>query len=176
MTLFDKIWDKHVVKQIEGGPSVFYIDRHFIHEVTSPQAFDGLRKRGIPVGAACTNHRNSRPQCADLGSAFADQGSPVAPASGKIDRKLQGFRRGIVRTRPPLPGHRACDRAGTGHYPAGHDHRLRRQPHEHTRRFRRHCVRDRNERSGNGFCYPMPDAKQTQTDAHQRRRVNWAKA
>lgn len=49
MTLFDKIWDKHVVKQIEGGPSVFYIDRHFIHEVTSPQAFDGLRKRGIPL-------------------------------------------------------------------------------------------------------------------------------
>ena len=49
MTLFDKIWDKHVVQQISGGPSVFYIDRHFIHEVTSPQAFDGLRKRGIPV-------------------------------------------------------------------------------------------------------------------------------
>lgn len=48
-TLFDKIWEKHVVKEIEGGPSVFYIDTHFIHEVTSPQAFDGLRKRGIPV-------------------------------------------------------------------------------------------------------------------------------
>jgi 3-isopropylmalate/(R)-2-methylmalate dehydratase large subunit len=48
-TLFDKIWDKHVVKSIEGGPSVLYIDKHFIHEVTSPQAFDGLRKRGIPV-------------------------------------------------------------------------------------------------------------------------------
>jgi 3-isopropylmalate/(R)-2-methylmalate dehydratase large subunit len=49
MTLFDKIWHRHVVRSIEGGPSVFYIDRHFIHEVTSPQAFDGLRKRGIPV-------------------------------------------------------------------------------------------------------------------------------
>jgi 3-isopropylmalate/(R)-2-methylmalate dehydratase large subunit len=49
MTLFDKIWNKHVVRQVEDGPSVFYIDRHFIHEVTSPQAFDGLRKRGIPV-------------------------------------------------------------------------------------------------------------------------------
>jgi 3-isopropylmalate/(R)-2-methylmalate dehydratase large subunit len=49
MTLFDKIWHRHVVRTIEGGPSVFYIDRHFIHEVTSPQAFDGLRKRGIPV-------------------------------------------------------------------------------------------------------------------------------
>lgn len=48
-TLFDKIWQQHVVREIEGGPSVFYIDRHFIHEVTSPQAFDGLRRRGISV-------------------------------------------------------------------------------------------------------------------------------
>lgn len=48
-TLFEKIWDTHVVKHIEGGPSVLYIDRHFIHEVTSPQAFKGLEKRGLPV-------------------------------------------------------------------------------------------------------------------------------
>ena len=48
-TLFDKIWDKHVVRQIYGGPSVLYIDKHFIHEVTSPQAFAGLNKRGIKV-------------------------------------------------------------------------------------------------------------------------------
>jgi len=48
-TLFDKIWDKHVVTTIEGGPSVLYIDRHLIHEVTSPQAFKGLTQRGLPV-------------------------------------------------------------------------------------------------------------------------------
>jgi 3-isopropylmalate/(R)-2-methylmalate dehydratase large subunit len=48
-TLFEKIWEKHVVKQIDGGPSVLYIDNHFIHEVTSPQAFTGLNKRGIKV-------------------------------------------------------------------------------------------------------------------------------
>lgn len=48
-TLFEKIWDKHVVKTIDGGPSVLYIDKHFIHEVTSPQAFTGLNKRGIKV-------------------------------------------------------------------------------------------------------------------------------
>ncbi|HYE56465.1 MAG TPA: 3-isopropylmalate dehydratase large subunit [Chitinophagaceae bacterium] len=48
-TLFDKIWEKHVVKQIEGGPSVLYIDKHFIHEVTSPQAFKGLEQRGLKV-------------------------------------------------------------------------------------------------------------------------------
>jgi 3-isopropylmalate/(R)-2-methylmalate dehydratase large subunit len=48
-TLFEKIWDKHVVYQEEGYPAVFYIDAHLIHEVTSPQAFNGLRERGLPV-------------------------------------------------------------------------------------------------------------------------------
>lgn len=48
-TLFEKIWEKHVVKTIDDGPSVLYIDKHFIHEVTSPQAFTGLNKRGIKV-------------------------------------------------------------------------------------------------------------------------------
>jgi 3-isopropylmalate/(R)-2-methylmalate dehydratase large subunit len=48
-TLFDKIWDTHVVEEIGGGPSVLYIDRHLIHEVTSPQAFAGIEKRGIGV-------------------------------------------------------------------------------------------------------------------------------
>src|SRR3984957_9135270 len=48
-TLFEKIWDRHVVKTIDGGPSVIYIDRHFIHEVTSPQAFKGLERRGVEV-------------------------------------------------------------------------------------------------------------------------------
>ncbi|WP_126970502.1 3-isopropylmalate dehydratase large subunit [Gynurincola endophyticus] len=48
-TLFEKIWDKHVVKEIDGGPSVLYIDKHFIHEVTSPQAFKGIEKRGMKV-------------------------------------------------------------------------------------------------------------------------------
>jgi 3-isopropylmalate/(R)-2-methylmalate dehydratase large subunit len=49
LTLFDKVWDAHVVKEIAGGRQIFYIDQHFIHEVTSPQAFNGLRKRGIPL-------------------------------------------------------------------------------------------------------------------------------
>ena len=48
-TIFDKIWDKHVVKIIEDGPSVLYIDKHLIHEVTSPQAFSGIEKRGAQL-------------------------------------------------------------------------------------------------------------------------------
>lgn len=48
-TLFDKIWDAHVVGETGGESSILYIDRHYCHEVTSPQAFDGLRKRKLPV-------------------------------------------------------------------------------------------------------------------------------
>ncbi len=48
-TIFEKIWDGHVVKRVAGYPDAVFIDRHFIHEVTSPQAFDGLRARGIKV-------------------------------------------------------------------------------------------------------------------------------
>ena len=48
-TLFDKIWDAHVVTTVEDGPTQLYIDRLYCHEVTSPQAFAGLRERGIGV-------------------------------------------------------------------------------------------------------------------------------
>jgi len=48
-TLFDKIWDSHVVERIDNGPNVFLIDKHFIHEVTSPQAFDELKRKKIKV-------------------------------------------------------------------------------------------------------------------------------
>ena len=46
-TLFDKIWDKHVVQQVQNGPTQLYIDRLYCHEVTSPQAFEGMRARGL---------------------------------------------------------------------------------------------------------------------------------
>ena len=48
-TLFDKIWDAHVVTTVQDGPTQLYIDRHLCHEVTSPQAFAGLRNRGLSV-------------------------------------------------------------------------------------------------------------------------------
>lgn len=48
-TLFDKIWEAHVVSHIDGGPDIIYIDRHYCHEVTSPQAFEGLARRGLSV-------------------------------------------------------------------------------------------------------------------------------
>lgn len=48
-TLFDKVWDAHVVDSIPDGPQILYIDKHLIHEVTSPQAFNELKERGIPI-------------------------------------------------------------------------------------------------------------------------------
>jgi 3-isopropylmalate/(R)-2-methylmalate dehydratase large subunit len=74
-TLFDKIWDAHVVKSVEGGPDVLFIDQHYIHEVTSPQAFNGLRERGISV------FRPSRTVAtADHNIPTADQHLPVRDA------------------------------------------------------------------------------------------------
>ena len=60
-TLFDKIWDNHIVESIPDGPDILYIDKHFIHEVTSPQAFESIDKRGISVfrpgnSVATTDH------------------------------------------------------------------------------------------------------------------------
>ena len=48
-TLFDKVWDKHVVRSIKDGPDVLFIDRHMVHEVTSPVAFRGLENRNLKV-------------------------------------------------------------------------------------------------------------------------------
>jgi 3-isopropylmalate/(R)-2-methylmalate dehydratase large subunit len=100
-TLFDKIWDAHVVKAMDDGPDAVFIDRHFIHEVTSPQAFDGLRKRGIgvfniarttatadhnvptkdqhlPIKEALSRHQveTLRKNCTDFGIELYDLGHP----------------------------------------------------------------------------------------------------
>jgi 3-isopropylmalate/(R)-2-methylmalate dehydratase large subunit len=100
-TIFEKIWDSHVVKRAEGYPDALFIDRHYIHEVTSPQAFDGLRKRGIkvfntkrttatadhnvptkdqhlPIKEALSRHQveTLRKNCAEFGVELYDLGHP----------------------------------------------------------------------------------------------------
>ena len=73
------LWEKHIVKTIDDGPSVLYIDKHLIHEVTSPQAFIGLKKRGIPV---------FRPQqvvaTADHNVPTTDQHLPIKEELGRL--------------------------------------------------------------------------------------------
>ena len=78
-TLFDKIWDAHTVSSIPGGPDQIYIDRHYCHEVTTPQAFDGLRRRGLPV------FRPERTFCSpDHNIPTLDQDKPIAdPTSAR---------------------------------------------------------------------------------------------
>ncbi len=78
-TLFDKIWDSHVVTRIDDGPDQLYIDRHYCHEVTSPQAFSGLRERGLKV------FRPERTYCSpDHNIPTHDQDKPIAdPVSRK---------------------------------------------------------------------------------------------
>ena len=68
-TLADKVWERHVVHRAEGEPDLLYVDLHLIHEVTSPQAFDGLRLEGRPV---------RRP---DLTVATMDHNVPTAPGA-----------------------------------------------------------------------------------------------
>ena len=67
--IIGKIWDAHVVSQQPGAPVLLYIDLHLVHEVTSPQAFDGLRRRGVKV---------RRP---DLTMAVADHNVPTTDRS-----------------------------------------------------------------------------------------------
>ena len=66
-TIIEKVWDAHVVSEQPGAPTLLYIDLHLVHEVTSPQAFDSLRRRGLKV---------RRP---DLTQATADHGTPTTP-------------------------------------------------------------------------------------------------
>lgn len=84
-TLFDKIWDKHVVQIVDDGPTQLYIDRLYCHEVTSPQAFEGLRKRGLkclrPKQIFCMPDHNTPTH---------DQDKPIAdPVSRKQVETLE---------------------------------------------------------------------------------------
>jgi 3-isopropylmalate/(R)-2-methylmalate dehydratase large subunit len=63
--MYDKIWDDHLVHMQEDGTGLLYIDRHLVHEVTSPQAFEGLRMTGRKVRAPAAHARCGRSQCAD---------------------------------------------------------------------------------------------------------------
>jgi 3-isopropylmalate/(R)-2-methylmalate dehydratase large subunit len=75
-TIIEKVWDSHIVAEKPGAPSLLYIDLHLVHEVTSPQAFDGLRRRGLKV---------RRP---DLTQATTDHSTPTTPRSFPILDKV----------------------------------------------------------------------------------------
>jgi len=90
-TLFDKIWDKHVVQIVDDGPSQLYIDRLYCHEVTSPQAFEGMRERGLKC------FRPSQIVCMpDHNTPTHDQDKPIEDPIGRkqietLDRNCEEF-------------------------------------------------------------------------------------
>ena len=130
-TLFDKIWDAHLVHTAEDGTCLLYIDRHLVHEVTSPQAFEGLRMAGRKVRSpertlAVADHNvpttdrtagiedeESRIQVEALENNAAEFGVPYFGMSD--------VRQGIVHVWPR-----------TGFHTAGHDHRVWRLAYRHT--------------------------------------------
>ena len=100
-TLFDKIWDSHVVKQNPEHPAVLYIDLHLIHEVTTPQAFESLRRRGVKVRrpdrtlATMDHSTPTDPQLvdaiSDLNEAYADDG-PLSVIDNQARQQLRVLR------------------------------------------------------------------------------------
>ena len=113
-TLFDKIWDNHVIAPQGEGTYLIYIDLHLIHEVTTPQAFEGLKLAGRKV---------RRP---DATMAVADHNVPTSDRSRGIDDPefeaagrypgalREGVRRPLFPDRQHQPGHRPHHRAGAG--------------------------------------------------------------
>ena len=104
-TLAEKVWDAHVVRRAEGEPDLLYIDLHLLHEVTSPQAFDGLRLAGRPVRRpdltlATEDHNIPTTPGPITDLDLADPGRDAAP-------QLRGVRRPAAPDGRRRPGHRA---------------------------------------------------------------------
>ncbi len=135
-TLYDKIWDEHVVHTEEDGTAILYIDRHLVHEVTSPQAFEGLRQAGRKVwrvsSIVATADHNTPTTGWERGyDGIADPISKEQVTT--LDAQHRRVRRGRVLPVPvQAPGHRARDRPRAGRHAAGHDGGLRRLSHTST--------------------------------------------
>ena len=143
-TLAEKVWESHVVRRGEGEPDLLYIDLHLLHEVTSPQAFDGLRLSGRRVRRT------------DLTLATEDHNVPTTPGpiTDPVSRtQVETLRRNCEEfgvTLYPMGDaeqgivHVVGPQLGT--HPARHDDRLRRQPHLDARCLRGARLRDRHVR------------------------------
>ena len=161
-TIIEKLWDSHVVSEQPGAPALLYIDLHLVHEVTSPQAFAGLRERGLKV---------RRP---DLTIATVDHSIPTTTASLPIVDKIAATQVAQLEANCkefgiPCYGIHS-EKQGIVHvigpelrlHAARHDGGLRRQPHGDARRVRRAGVRHRHQRSGARAGDAVPAAAQVE--------------
>ncbi len=145
-TFYDKIWADHLVDEQPDGTCLLYIDRHIVHEVTSPQAFEGLRLTGRKVHAPdktllVVDHNVPT---TDRSKPNPDKESADQIAYLAENAKLFGLEY-LRRVRYP-PGHLPRHRPRAGLHPAGRDAGLRRQPHRDARRVRRAGLRHRHLR------------------------------
>jgi len=104
-TLYDKIWDAHLIETAEDGSSLIYIDRHLIHEVTSPQAFEGLRNAGRKV-----RHPEKTLAVVDHNVPTTDRSKGIEDPESKLQIETLA---------------KNCAEFGTGLHPPRHHHRLR---------------------------------------------------
>ena len=115
-TLFDKIWDAHVVQKVDEGPTQLYIDRLYCHEVTSPQAFAGMRARGLKC------FRPEKIYCMpDHNTPTHDQDKPIEdPVSRtQVDTLAKN-----AADDEQEEWYHSCGRSGKRTYFAGNDHRV----------------------------------------------------
>ena len=144
-TLFEKIWDNHVVYDEPGRQTMLYIDLHLVHEVTSPQAFEGLRLAGRTI---------RRPELTlstvDHNVPTTDRSLPILDVISKqqidtLRNNCKEFGITLYDIHDPRQGIVHVIGPGARLYPARHDDRLWRQPYVDPWRFRRPCVRHRHE-------------------------------
>ena len=171
-TMFDKIWDAHVVREEAGQPTLLYVDLHLVHEVTSPQAFEGLRMTGRAV---------RRP---DLTVATMDHNTPTwelnrpitdpiaAQQLDYLERSCREFGVTLYDRFSPNQGIVPRDRAGAGLHAARQGDRVRRQPYLDPRRVRR--VRHRHRHVGGRARPRDPDAAPVQAEHHGDQSRGWA--
>ena len=173
-TLYDKLWDSHVVHVEEDGTALLYIDRHLVHEVTSPQAYEGLRAAGrkpwrIDSVVATADH-NTPTTDWDEGIEGVATRSPSC-RSTTLDANMREFGAKVYFPYPrQAPGHRPRHRPGAGRDAARHDGGVRRFAHQHARRVRLPGARHRHLGSRARARHAVPDAAKDEEHAGQRRR------
>ena len=158
-TLSEKVWDEHVVRSAEGEPDLLFIDLHLIHEVTSPQAFDGLRLAGGPYAAPTSPWP---PRTTTSPRSTGTSRSPTrsrGPRSRRCARNAEEFgvrlhplgdvEQGIVHIIGPQ----------LGLTQPGHDDRVRRLAHLHPRRLRCDRLRHRHLRGRARARHPDADRR-----------------
>ena len=175
-TLYDKLWQSHVVVQRDDGSALIYIDRHLIHEVTSPQAFEGLRLAGRPLWRRDANlavpDHNVPTEREERSGGVAAIADPISRLQVQtlddncrdydiVEFEINDRRQGIVHVVGP----------GAGRDPAGHDRGVRGFPYLHPRRPRRPGPRHRHLRGGARAGHPVPDPAEDEEHAGAHRRL-----